>query len=57
MGADTVKGIAEVGEGIDVVWLAGGDQAIDDSGTFRTGIASRKLPVLAGDDGGPEDDP
>ena len=49
MRADPVKNIAEVGERVDVAELARGNQAVDDSGPFRTGIASREHPVAAAD--------
>jgi len=49
MGTDAVKNIVEVGIGIKVAQLAGGNQAVDKSGPFGTGVASRKLPFFAAD--------
>ena len=52
MGADPVENIAEVGKGVNPARLATGDETVDDSGPFGTGIASRKHPILAADGDG-----
>jgi hypothetical protein len=47
MGADAVKNIAKICEGIDLTKLTTGNQAVDDSGSFGTGITSGEEPILA----------
>jgi len=41
--------VAEVGEGFDVVGLAGGDQTEEDRGATAAGFAGDEEPVLAAD--------
>jgi hypothetical protein len=54
MRADTVKNIAEVGKGINAAQLTGGNQAVDDGGSFGTSVTPRKHPIPAADGDGPK---
>jgi hypothetical protein len=47
VGADAFKYIVEIFKRINLKQLATGDQAVDDSGPFSTGITSGKQPILS----------
>jgi hypothetical protein len=47
MGRDAREYVAEVGEGIDLMTVATGDQAEEDRGGVPAGVASAEEPVLS----------
>ena len=55
MGADAVKYVTEISKGVNMAQLTTGDETVDDSGPFRTGVAAGKQPVLTTDGYGAED--
>ena len=47
MGADSVEYVTEVGKGVKMAQFAGGDEAVDDGGSFGTLVAAGEQPILA----------
>jgi hypothetical protein len=47
--------LTEVSKEIEMTQLAGGDQAVDDSGSFGTSVTPTEHPILAADGNGPKD--
>lgn len=53
MGADAVEDVAEIGQGVDLESVAGGDEAGEDGGSSPPFLAAEEEPILSSNSDSP----